>query len=248
MRVICISDSHGLHDIMRWKVKRFVDPNQVNILLHAGDCTNVGKEHEIIEFVEWFKSINDFDNKIFIAGNHDFGFEHYGKTNEAPWLQNLLDKESLLKDNVTYLHDSEIVLNLSEFSKPIKIYGSPWQPWFYDWAFNLPRNGEGLELVWNKIPDDTDILITHGPVFGHLDYTPQNMNVGCEILRFRVEQIKPLIHVCGHIHHSHGAKVTSDTVFVNASTCDERYRPINKPIVIDVNEVYGELVTQVINE
>lgn len=237
MRITFISDTHSLHNGMVYKLKNFIDPKKHNVLVLAGDCTNVGKEHEVKEFVEWFQKLEGFDTKIFIAGNHDFAFE-----TKPPWLSNIINRENLSKFNCHYLEDEEFVIESSEFSKPIKFYGSPWQPWFYDWAFNLPRNGEELEKKWKAIPDDTTILITHGPAHGILDFTPRNERVGCEILRFRVEQFKPLIHVFGHIHGAYGIQLLGDTLFVNASTCTERYQPINKPIVVEIDEVYGDLV------
>jgi len=247
MRIVCISDTHGLHKIMD-----NINPlPEGDILLHAGDCTNVGKEKEIEDFIYWFQNIKGFDTKIFIAGNHDFGFEHYNgvrHNNEAPWLHHLLNEENLSQSDVVYLHDNEFVLETPEFSRPLKFYGSPWQPEFYNWAFNLPRNGEVLESKWKNIPDDTDILITHGPPHGIRDFTPQGLQVGCELLMFRVEQLNPLVHLFGHIHYAHGAAYIKDTLFVNASICTERYVPSNKPIVIDLKEYDGEIVATYVEE
>lgn len=247
MRIVCISDTHGLHYQMTNPLP------QGDMLLHAGDCTNKGREKEIEDFVYWFQNIEGFDHKIFIAGNHDFGFEYYNgvrHNNEAPWLHHLLNEENLSQSNVTYLHDSELVINDPQFSRPIKIYGSPWQPRFYDWAFNLDRLGPALESKWKAIPDDTDILITHGPPNGIRDFVAQwrgNENVGCELLRYRIEQINPKINVFGHIHGAYGPAYVKETLFVNASICNERYEPINKPIIIDLTEVYGEIVATIID-
>lgn len=214
-----------------------------DILIHAGDCTNRGAQHEVTEFIHWFQNLKGYDHKIFIAGNHDFAFEEmyqpYHKE-DYDWLRHLLTPENLSQSDVTYLFDEELVIEDPRFSRPIKIYGSPWQPEFYNWAFNLPRNGEELEKKWNAIPDDTDILITHGPAFGYLDITPGNQRVGCEILNVRIEKIKPLIHVFGHIHHSYGIVDRNGVNFINASICNERYQPIRKPIVVNLNEDNGQ--------
>ncbi len=75
------------------------------------------------------------------------------------------DPRQLLQNNVTYLEDSETSI------KGVSIYGSPWQPEFCDWAFNLPRKSEALREKWAKIPDKSDIVITHGPV-SHLCFCP----------------------------------------------------------------------------
>lgn len=242
MRIVFIADTHSLHLGMSYNLPKG------DILCLAGDCTNVGKQFEIHEFIEWFKGIKGYDLKIFIAGNHDFGFELYKGVRHLneDWIHQVLNKEELMKSNVVYLEDEEHVITHPKLSRPIKFYGSPWQPWFHDWAFNLPRNGEELEKKWKAIPDDTDVLITHGPPFGILDYTPANINVGCEVLRFRVEQVNPLIHVFGHIHHSRGLKDVGETLFINASICNERYQPINKPIVIDLVEVNNKIVTSIV--
>jgi Icc-related predicted phosphoesterase len=248
MRIVCISDTHSLHN-------KIIHPfPEGDVLIHAGDCTNVGKEKEIEEFIQWFQNIKGFDTKIFIAGNHDFGFENYNgirHSNEAPWLYHLINEENLSQSNVVYLHDSEFIIEHPEFSRPIKFYGSPWQPEFYNWAFNLPRNGWELEVKWSQIPDDTDILITHGPPHGCRDFIQDRYggySVGCELLRFRVEQFNPLVNVFGHIHGAYGSALIKDTLFVNASTCDEGYKPINKPIVIELKEYDGEIIATHIDE
>ena len=227
---------------MRYRLKNFIDPNQSNILIHAGDCTNVGKENEVIEFIQWFQNIEGFDDKIFIAGNHDFAFEQ-----KPSWLSHYINDENLSQSNCVYLEDNEYVINSPEFSRPIKIYGSPWQPEFYNWAFNLPRFSEELKLKWGRVPLDTDILITHGPPHGIRDFTPFGLQVGCELLRIKIFEINPLIHVFGHIHHAYGGAQINDTLFVNASICDERYRPINKPIVVELKEYAGEVVATYID-
>lgn len=251
IRIICISDTHGLHT--KIKIENYINPKVSNILLHAGDCTNVGKENEIIDFVQWFQNIKGFDCKIFIAGNHDFGFENYNGIrhhNEAPWLHHILNEENLSQSDVVYLHDSEFTYEHPDISKPLKIYGSPWQPEFYNWAFNLPRNGNELKEKWNQIPDDTDILITHGPPHGIRDFVVDRsgaLQVGCELLRQRVDNMNLLLHVFGHIHGAYGPMLINDTAFVNASTCTERYHPINKPIVLDVKEIDKKLTIDLVD-
>lgn len=208
-----------------------------DILLHAGDCTNVGRESEVSGFVDWFKNIEGFKYKIFIAGNHDFAFEQ-----EPLWLNSYIEPNRLLEKNVTYLEDGSIEIVSDEFSRPIKIYGSPWQPEFYNWAFNLPRNGVVLKEKWDEIPIDTDILITHGPPHGIRDFVVDRLGtlqVGCELLRERVDEVKPLMHIFGHIHGAYGVAYIKESVFVNACICTERYEPINKPLVFDLKEEDG---------
>ena len=245
MRIVCISDTHGLHKIME-------DLNPLpegDVLIHAGDCTNVGKPNEVKEFVEWFMNVKGFDTKIFIAGNHDWAFENHRYPHhrgDFEWYYHLMNEENLSQSDVTYLEDSGFTIESSEFSKPIKFWGSPWQPEFYNWAFNLPRLGDELKKYWDMIPNDTDVLITHGPPSEVRDFVNNwrqpTRNVGCELLRFRVEQVKPMVHVFGHIHEAYGATYVKDILYVNASTCTERYVPSNKPIVVDLTEVDGKII------
>jgi Icc-related predicted phosphoesterase len=176
----------------------------------------MGKSHEITNFLNWF-GMTDFKHKIFIAGNHDFGFEFH--TDIA---------EEFKEKGIIYLFDSEVVID------GVKFYGSPWQPEFHNWAFNLPR-GEKLAEKWSKIPTNTDILITHGPVYGILDYAPIGGHVGCEELYKKVFEVKPKIHVCGHIHDSYGQKSIDGVEFLNASVLDDTYQHAHKPIVVDFN-------------
>ena len=129
-----------------------------------------------------------------------------------------------------------------DYDDMVKVWGSPWQPEFYNWAFNLPRQGAELKEVWNMIPSDVDILITHGPPHGHLDYVDYSkQNVGCELLRDRINIIKPKIHVFGHIHSSYGYKFDGTTHFFNAAVLDERYNFTQKPLTVEWDPKTNEL-------
>lgn len=245
MRIVCISDTHGLHKPM----EDFNSLPEGDVLIHAGDCTNVGKPHEVKEFVEWFMDVKGFDSKIFIAGNHDWAFENHRYPHhkgDFEWYYHLMNEENLSQSDITYLEDSGFTIESPEFSRPIKFWGSPWQPEFYSWAFNLPRLGDDLKKYWDMIPNDTDVLITHGPPNEIRDFVNNwrqpIRNVGCELLRFRVEQIKPLVHVFGHIHEAYGVEYNDNILYVNASICNERYVPSNKPIVVDLTEVDGKII------
>lgn len=236
MRIVLISDTHGLHELMTHEIPKG------DVLIHAGDCTNVGSRRDVEHFTYWFQNIKGFDTKIFIAGNHDMSFE-----SRPDWLPQLINDENLSQDDCVYLEDDFFIIESDEFSRPIKFYGSPWQPEFMNWAFNLPRSGEDLEHMWSLIPDDTDVLITHSPPHGCRDVINYE-NVGCELLRFRVEQIKPALHVFGHVHDSYGGAVIRDQLYVNASICNEQYAPVNKPIIIDLTEVDGKIIATYVEE
>jgi len=209
-KIVCLSDTHNYS-------QQIVVPDG-DILIHAGDATIQGSIQEIVLFNHWFRNL-PHAHKIFVAGNHDWLFEtnnHYART--------------LLDSSIHYLQDSSIEIG------GLKIYGSPWQPRFFDWAFNLMRGAE-LAEKWKLIPEDTDILITHGPPFGILDEVPRQdfiENTGCEELRKRVETIKPKLHIFGHIHCGYGTTEKFGVKFVNASNCDESYEPTNAPVVIDL--------------
>jgi Icc-related predicted phosphoesterase len=221
MKIVFISDTHGKHKILTSKAYNNI-LGEGDVLVHAGDCTNVGKTHEIKEFLDWF-SDTPFTHKIFIAGNHDFWFE---KNHDIA--QEYKDK------GVKYLFDSMVEID------GVKIYGSPWQPEFYNWAFNLPR-GEKLAEKWGKIPEGLDILVTHSPAFGMVDATIQGISVGCHDLFQRVVKVKPKIHACGHIHWSYGQKTFDGIEFINASILNEGYFYENKPIAIEFNPETKEI-------
>jgi len=220
-KIVFISDTHNKHNYLTSKGMGNI-LGSGDVLVHSGDCTSMGKSHEIKNFLDWFSN-TDFTHKIFIAGNHDFGFE----------LNHDIADEYKEK-GVHYLFDSGVEID------GIKFYGSPWQPEFYDWAFNLPR-GEKLAEKWAKIPGNTDILITHGPAHGMLDWTMTGQRVGCEDLFHRIMEVQPKIHVCGHIHCAYGQKSFHGVEFLNASVLDERYEHSNKPIVINYDTETKEI-------
>lgn len=214
-KITFISDTHTKHD----KVNGFLPGG--DILIHAGDLTGRGYLNEIDDSLKWFDKIDNYDTKIFIAGNHDFGFE-----------DNPNQIKSLLTGykTVDYLQDDLLLVGKGDYEDMVKVWGTPWQPEFHNWAFNLPR-GEKLKEKWDMIPTNTDILITHGPPHGKLDYVPySNMNVGCEELIKRVNEIKPKINVFGHIHEGYGYVFDGNTHFINAAVLNGRYEFQNKPI------------------
>lgn len=207
MKIVFISDTHDL------ELVESIPPGDV--LVHCGDICGANSPDVLFRFNEWMGSL-PHSYKIVIAGNHDFLFEQ----------ENQLARS--LMTNVTYLQDEAVMV------EGLKFYGSPWQPWFYDWAFNLQR-GAPLKEVWAKIPEDVDVLITHGPPYMILDKTMwDNTHAGCEELLPRVMKIKPKIHAFGHIHEGYGLLKKDNIVFVNASSCTVNYEPINKPIVVDI--------------
>jgi len=230
MKITLISDTHTKHQNLN------SDLPGGDILIHSGDFMNSGYDKEdVTNFFDWFSSIKGYDKKIFIAGNHDRILE-----NDPTW------STLTIKDypNLIYLQDEGYSIYDIEDDSSVKLYGSPWQPAFFNWAFNLPRNGEELKAKWDDIPDDTDILITHGPPFGYLDIPGgQSIRVGCEMLRYRVDELKPKIHVFGHVHGGYGYYFNGHTHFFNASVLNERYKYTNKPFTFEWNQSTNEIKT-----
>ena len=230
MRITLLSDSHNKHHEIT------NDLPGGDLLIHAGDFMNSGySQYEAEDFFKWFDKINNYDTKVLIAGNHDRLMQD--RSDEA---QDILTGYKTIE----YLQDEDLVLyydghNGDRPEDNIRIYGSPWQPYFHNWAFNLPRNGEELQAKWEAIPTNTDILVTHGPAQTYLDAvgTPYNTPLlGCELLKERIELIKPKIHVCGHIHDGYGYYFNGHTHFFNASLLNEQYNYSNKPFTFDWNK------------
>jgi Icc-related predicted phosphoesterase len=225
-RITFISDTHTKHD----KVSGFLTGG--DMLIHAGDLTGRGYITEIEKFMKWYDNINNYNTKVFIAGNHDFGFQ-----DDPEKIKGLLTSYK----TIDYLQDDLLLVGNDDYEDMVKVWGSPWQPEFHNWAFNLHR-GEKLMEKWNLIPTDVDILITHGPAFGKLDYVPYDgKNVGCEDLLLKIQEIKPKIHVCGHIHEGFGYVFDGQTHFINAAVLNGRYEFQNKPLTIDWNPETNEI-------
>lgn len=185
-----------------------------DLLIHAGDLTARGSLRQLSKATRWLQTA-PAKQVLVIAGNHDRCFQR------SP-----VESRAMIERFGIYLEDESF-----EY-QGLKIYGSPWQPKFFNWAFNLPR-GEPLREKWLEIPLDTDILLTHTPPFGLMDRTRFGSHVGCEALREILQDRTVPLHVFGHIHEGYGVRVKRDRMSVNASTCTVRYDPINPPVVID---------------
>lgn len=224
LTLVAFSDTHGHH-------KNLVLPDG-DVLIFAGDLMTCGRRmSEIKSFGEWF-SRQTHKYKILVAGNHDRYFEH-----------SIGLSLSQFSKDVVYLQDASWVIN------GFKFWGSPYQPEFCNWAFNVPR-GTPIKEHWDRISSDTDVLITHGPPYGILDQmNPQwstgksySEHLGCEELRKTVDSISPKVHIFGHIHGSYGHDKSLDcyspkiTNFYNVSICNEDYNPCNSPTVINIEK------------
>lgn len=206
MKIVCTSDLHG----------HLPEIPDCDLLLLCGDYSP-NTQTEVFwlgkTFAPWLRELSERMKIIGVAGNHDFTFE------EQPY--------DIVPLAWTYLQDSG-----TEFGG-LKFWGSPWQPRFYDWAFNADE--DRLEMIWELIPQDTDVLLLHGPPHGYGDFSPYGqVHTGSPSLLRRIEQVKPKLVVAGHIHSGYGRYMIGDTIFVNASHVNEQYKPTNPPVVIEL--------------
>lgn len=208
MKVVAISDTHSRHKSTKLP--------KGDVLIHAGDVSYKGEKWEVLDFLKWFGSLN-YAHKIFIAGNHDFYLER----------ENPMVLQSLIPPNVTYLKDSGTEIN------GVRIWGSPVTPWFFNWAFNR-RRGKEIQHHWKMIPEHTDILVTHGPPYGILDSVINEQHVGDKDLLKRLQELKPKVHLFGHIHESFGVTRKYGIQFINACILNESYELVNRPIVFEI--------------
>jgi len=204
MRIVVISDTHQKHDQ--------ISVPDGDVFVFAGDMTDFNRSRQhYVKFNEWLGTL-PHTHKFIICGNHDELFQRQPEVARG------------YMTNCTYLEDEEVMVG------GIKFYGTPWQPWFYDWAFNLPRGSDYLAEKWAAIPDDTDVLITHCPPHQICDVC-RTENLGCEKLAKRVFEVQPKIHVFGHIHESGGQYgAIGNTLFFNVSN----RRSTNEAYIIDL--------------
>ena len=212
MRLVCISDTHGDHEGLELP--------DGDVLIHAGDLSAHGRQNETLAFMRWL-GLQPFEHKLCIAGNHDRFMEQ----------EPSMTKQFAAEHNVRLLNDSGCGIGDLQF------WGSPITPRFFNWAF-MRDPGEPIEAHWNLIPASTDVLITHGPPFGIMDEVerPDGSidNTGCPSLLARIEQLRPKVHIFGHIHEGHGYAEKDGTGYYNVSTMDEHYRRKHSPVVIDL--------------
>lgn len=208
MKIDCIADLHGFYPKLEGG----------DLLIVAGDLTARDEQKEHREFAFWMQK-QGYKTKILIGGNHDGRLQMLsmpGKTLFFPTSES------------HYLFDSGTEV------EGFKVWGSPWTPTFCDWHFMLDR-GDPIKAKWDLIPDDTEILITHGPPFGIQDETQDGELVGCEELRNALSRLKKLkLHVFGHVHECYGMVQVNGVIHVNASVVNEHYKHVNKPIRIEL--------------
>jgi hypothetical protein len=198
VRIVAVADTHLFH--------RDLAVPDGDVFVHAGDMCRIGDLVELRAAADWINSL-PHRNKVIVAGNHDWAFAREPGAARAMF------------PGAHYLEDSEVTLD------GVRFYGSPWQPEFMGWAFNLPR-GRDLALMWAKIPHGIDVLVTHGPPEGFGDRTKgirasstaPPSRAGCADLRQRVAEVQPRLHLFGHIHQDGGMWRDGPTMFANVTT------------------------------
>jgi predicted phosphohydrolase len=206
VRLVAVADTHLYHDEL--------SVPDGDVFIHAGDLCRRGDLFELERAAHFIRCL-PHRHKIVIAGNHDWAFV------DSPERA-----RELLGADVVYLQDSETTLD------GVRFWGSPWQPEFCDWAFNLPR-GAALAEKWALIPAGLDVLVTHGPPAGIGDRSSTGGRQGCADLLARVREVRPRLHLFGHIHEDGGVWQIGETTFANVTTWEcER-----APTVIDLDSV-----------
>lgn len=180
-----------------------------DILVHVGDATMNGTMEELLRFDAWLGTLN-YKHILFTPGNHDFYLESNGN----------------IVTNATMLINETIIID------DLMFWASPYTSTFGNWAFM--RSEEKLVDIWSHIPDNVDVLITHNPPKGILDYGISGSNLGSQSLLDRSRIVKPKIHVFGHIHEAYGSEFRYEVRYINASVLNEYYQNVNKPVVIEL--------------
>ena len=192
-----------------------------DVLIHAGDATSDGTLPETEAFLEWFCA-QPHETKIYVPGNHDpaFAFARIRR-----FLEKKYPAVRVLIDQALWLHG-------------IRIYGAPWLSALMTEQehFWIGATSALLKEKWNAIPDNTGILVTHGPPFRMLDKNESGQYVGDPVLADRLKGLSALrLHIFGHVHSSHGIRKKDNVLSVNAAMCSSDYHLANTPVVIDWN-------------
>ncbi len=206
MKVVVISDTHGRHDQIGMIPEG-------DVLIHCGDGLKYGDLEELVELNEWFGE-QTHPHKIYVAGNHDRIFQT--KPGEA----------RKVLTNAIYLQNEGISIEGKHF------YGSPNTPIFLNWFFM--QTEKQLAETFSKIPHNLDVLITHGPPYGVLDWNCEGVRCGSESLYFAAVNAQPKYHCFGHIHEAYGETERHGIKFVNASILNEHYKVSHPPVTFEL--------------
>lgn len=218
MKLLHISDTHGSHSALDETIKMLVETNDIDVVIHSGDFMRHSMKYMDYEsFIEWFKSL-PIEHKILVPGNHDM------------WCEQLEFDQEFRKAVVP--DDVHLLINESVEIEGVIFWGSPYTPEFFDWGFQL-YGTDGYDL-WKEIPENTDVLITHGPSMGVLDMLPTGVFVGCPFLAQRIDELEIKAHLFGHIHDAYGLSHEATYVAANSAIMNEEYKPVNQPQIIEL--------------
>jgi predicted phosphodiesterase len=207
VRIVAVADTHTFQE----QLGTLPDGD---VFVHAGDLLRRGSLDELAGVAAWIRAL-PHRHKVVVAGNHDWCF---ARERAAAC--------DLLGAGVVYLEDEAVTVDGAVF------YGSPWQPAYNDWAYNLPR-GPQLAEKWAAIPAGVDVLITHGPPYGIGDDLGSGLagRQGCVDLRLALPRIQPRVHLFGHIHQAGGAWSDGATLYANVTT----WECARAPTVVDLD-------------
>jgi len=212
LRIVATSDIHGYEPKLP----------EGDVLVLAGDLTSHGTAANVDKLSRWLIRIaTDFKAVIVVAGNHDWWFQERGSSHGSRygyWREH----------NIYYLEDDGVTI------EGVRFWGSPWTPQFYNWAFM--DDDDNLRDHFKLIPNDTDVLVTHGPMLGILDLTERGPNAGSFQLAMAIGRVQPKVHIFGHIHEAYGFHKDPDfpTRFYNVAHCNLQYAPVQPPVTIDI--------------
>jgi Icc-related predicted phosphoesterase len=217
VRIVAISDVHG-------KFNNLVIPD-CDLLVSCGDYSFTGQLHEVRSFHKWMGK-QPAKHKISLQGNHEKGVQA-----QFDLMKSLAEE---FCPGVHFMEEGGLEI------EGFKIWLSAYTPTFFNWAYMKDRGAEIKEHC-DRIPTDTEILITHGPAYGIRDTVLHQHPaghiaeafVGCQDLANRIKELTNLkAHFFGHIHEAYG----SHGIHYNVSICDEHYKPNNKPLEIELHK------------
>lgn len=209
MKFVCISDTHGLFP---------KNLPEGDFLIHSGDWSTMGSQSDSIKFLNYLESIrHKYTDIVVVPGNHE------------KWVEENINlaKEEFKSRNIKLLIDE------SKTIEGLRFYGTPWVPVYKQWSFM--KSDQDRKIYMEAIPEDTEVLITHAPPYGHLDMVKTEdtvVNVGCNHLLRALNRSEIKLHVFGHVHESAGVKTKDGTVLVNASCLDKNYKLSNNYTVV----------------